>query len=159
MGLTKLSVDKLPPIVSRGVLIDMAVHFLTDVMMENMVYNSAEIKTRAAAQGISIRKGDVVLFHTGWLSLMGVDGAEYLSSQGVVAVGSDTRGLEVTPHEDSNLTFPVHTFLLAKHGIYILENIDTREIAGDKSWEFMFVLDQPRFEGSMQTIINPVAIR
>ena len=151
----------------------MATHFQTDVMMESMVYNSAEITTQAAAQGISIRKGDVVLFHTGWLSLMGVankrsasgapgggvDGAEYLAFQGVVAVGSDTWELEVIPHEDPSLTFPVHTILLAKHGVYILESMDTREIAGDKGWKFMFVLGQPRFEGSVQTIINPVAIR
>ena len=90
---------------------------------------------------------------------LGVDGAVWLARQGVVAVGSDTWGLEVIPHEDANLAFPVHQELLTKNGVYILENMDTRELAKDEGWEFMFVLGQPRFEGSVQAVINPIAIR
>ena len=59
---------------------------------------------------------------------LGVDGAEYLSSRGVVAVGSDTWGLEVTPHEDSNLTFPLHTILLAL--MYLLVYSLPNEVKG-----------------------------
>ena len=55
--------------------------------------------------------------------------------------------------------FPVHQILLAKNGTYILENIDTRELAKDKAYEFMFVLGAARFTGAVQTIINPIAIR
>ena len=43
--------------------------------------------------------------------------------------------------------------------VYILENMDTRALAADRAWEFLFVLGQPRFEGAVQAIINPVAIR
>lgn len=55
--------------------------------------------------------------------------------------------------------FPAHPELLAKNGIYILENMDVRELAADEGWEFLFVLGQPRFEGAVQAVINPVAIR
>ncbi|MCY4657049.1 MAG: cyclase family protein [Gammaproteobacteria bacterium] len=172
-GLTQLSVDKLPPIVSRGVLVDMAAHQDKPMLDAGNAFNSAEIKERAEAQGISIGMGDVVLFHTGWLNLadtensafmagepgLGVDGAEYLASLGVVAVGSDTWGLEVVPHEDPEMAFPVHQELLTKNGVYILENMDTRQLAKEEVWEFLFVLGQPRFEGSVQAVINPVAIR
>ena len=172
-GLTKLSVDKLPPIVSRGVLLDMTDHFGKDMLDEGTAFNSKEIKAQAKKQRVKIGKGDVVLFHTGWLNLvgvdnerfmagqpgLGVDGAEYLASLDVVAVGSDGWALEVLPGEDPNLAFPVHPILLAKNGIYILEVMDTRELAKDKAWEFLFVLGQPRFEGSVQAVINPVAIR
>ena len=172
-GLKKLSVDKLPPIVSRGVLVDMTKYYETDMLEAGTAYNSKEIMEQAKVQGIEIQKGDVVLFYTGWMNLQGVDndrlmssapglgmdGAQYLVEKGVVAIGSDTWGLEAVPAEDPEEVFPVHPFLLAKHGVYILENMDVRELAKDEGWEFMFVLGQPRFEGSVQAVVNPVAIR
>ena len=171
-GLTQLSIEKLPPIVSRGVLLDMTRHFKQNPLPAGTVFNEAEIKAQAEAQGVEIGKGDVVLFHTGWLSLaddaeqfmagqpgIGLGGARYLAGLDVVAVGADTWGLEVVPGEDPNLVFPVHPELLAKNGIYILENMNVGELAADEGWEFLFVLGQPRFEGAVQAVINPVAIR
>lgn len=171
-GLTKLSVDKLPPIVSRGVLLDMAKHLGKPILDAGTAFNESEIKTAATAQGVEIRKGDVVLFHTGWLNVMddkdkfmggepgiGVGGAKYLAGLGVVAVGSDTWAVEVLPGEVEGELFPVHPELLAKNGVYILENMDTRALAKDGVHEFLFVLGQPRFVGSVQAVINPVAVK
>ena len=172
-GLEKLSVHLLPPIVSRGILLDMTAYFGEDMLPEGKAFNSKEIKAAANAQGINIEAGDVVLFHTGWLNLsdtdpvrfmsgqpgLGVDGAKYLAQQGVVAVGADTWALEVLPAEIEGEQFPVHPELLAKNGVYILENMDTRALAQDGVHEFLFVLGQPRFVGSVQAVINPVAIR
>ena len=172
-GLTALSIEKLPPIVSRGVLLDMTRHFDQNPLPAGTAFNEAEIKAQASAQGVAIGKGDVVLFNTGWQSLAGLDneafmagepglglgGAKYLASLDVVAVGADTWGLEVLPGEDETLVFPVHPELLAKNGIYILENMNVGELAKDEGWEFLFVLGQPRFEGAVQAVINPVAIR
>lgn len=171
-GLSKLSTDKLPPIVTRGVLLDMAKHMKQAILPEGTVFNQAEIETAAKAQGVAIGAGDVVLFHTGWLNLadadkarfmagepgLGVGGARYLAGLGVVAVGSDTWAVEAIPHEDPSLVFPVHPELLAKNGVYILENMDTRALAADGVHEFLFVLGQPRFVGAVQVVINPVAI-
>ncbi|MEK9822095.1 MAG: cyclase family protein, partial [Gammaproteobacteria bacterium] len=142
-GLEKLSVHLLPPIVSRGILLDMTAYFGEDMLPEGKAFNSKEIKAAAQAQGIKIEAGDVVLFHTGWLNLsdtdpmqfmsgqpgLGVDGARYLAQQGVVAVGADTWALEVLPAEIEGEQFPVHPELLAKNGVYILENMDTRALA------------------------------
>ena len=119
-----------------------------------------------------IRQGDVVLFHTGWASLignddkrfnsgepgLGVEGAKHLTGKGVVAVGADTWGLEVIPFESKNV-FEVHQILIAMNGTYIMEVINTAELAKDKAYEFLFVLGQPRFKGGVQSMINPVAIR
>ena len=172
-GLKALSIEKLPPIVTRGVLLDMTRHFGENPLPAGTVFNGKEIGAQAAAQGVAIGKGDVVLFHTGWQSLadtdpakfmsgepgLGLGGAQYLAGLDVVAVGSDTWGVEAIPHEDAALAFPVHVELLAKNGIYILENMDSRALAADEGWEFLFVLGQPRFEGAVQAVINPVAIR
>lgn len=172
-GLTKLSTDKLPPIVTRGVLLNMAKLMGKEILDEGTAINSAEIKAAASAAKINIEKGDVVLLHTGWLDVMdsdpvrfmagqpglGMDGAKYLAGLGVVAVGADNSALEVLPSEDVSQAFPVHPELLAKNGVYILENMDTRALAKDGVSEFFFVLGQPRFVGSVQAVINPVAIR
>ncbi len=172
-GLTKLNVDALPPMVGRGVLIDMARHLNTPMVKEGTAFNRKDIEAAAKAQKVKIEKGDVVLFHTGWQNLvgvdnarfmagepgLGVDGARYLAGLGVVAIGSDTWAVEALPHEDPAQAFPVHVELLAKHGVYILENMDTRALAADSAYEFLFVLGQPRFAGSVQAVINPVAIR
>ena len=172
-GLIRYNVDALPPIVGRGVLIDMARHLEQSPVAAGTAFNRTSIQAAVKAQGVSIGKGDIVLFHTGWLNLvgadnaafmagepgLGVDGARYLADLGVVAIGSDTWALEAIPHEDPQQAFPVHAELLAKNGVYILENMDTRALAADAAYEFLFVLGQPRFAGSVQAVINPVAIR
>jgi len=172
-GLKKLGVEGIPPIVTRGVLINMAQHFDTDMMDAGKAFNRAEIEAAAKAQGVEIRQGDVVLFHTGWMSLLGkdnerfskgepglgVDGARYLADLGVVAVGADTWAVEVLPFEEGAGTFEVHQTLLAKNGVYILENMNTHELAADKVNEFMFVLGQPKVKGAVQMMVNPIAIR
>jgi len=171
-GLKRLGVDKIPPIVSRGVLLDMTAYFKTDIVKEGTAFNVKEIDEAAKAQGVEIREGDVVLFHTGWLGLigkddkrynsgepgLGVEGAKYLTGKGVVAIGADSWAVEVLPFESKNI-FEVHQILLAMNGTYILENMDTAELAKDKAYEFLFVLGQPRFKGGVQSMINPVAIR
>ena len=135
--------------------------------------NRAEIDAAAKRQEIEIREGDVVLLHTGWQGLassdpgkflafapgLGMGGASYLAGLGVVAVGADTWAVEVLPPEDPQEAFPVHQVLLAKNGVYILENIATSELAADEAHEFMFVVSAPRFEGAVQMVVNPVAIR
>lgn len=172
-GLTKFSTHELPPIVTRGVLLDMTVQFNANPLPAGTAFNQPEIEAAAKRIGVLIRKGDVVLFHTGWLETaetdpetfistqpgLGVEGAKYLASLGVTAIGADTAALEVIPFEDPGMVFPVHTELLPKHGVYILEVMDTRELAADKATTFLFVLGQPRLVGSVQAIINPVAIR
>jgi kynurenine formamidase len=171
-GLKKLGVEKIPPIVTRGVLLDMAAYYNTDIVKEGTAFNVKEIDEVAKKQGVEIRQGDVVLFHTGWTSLIGkddkryntgepgvgVEGAKYLVSKGVVAVGSDTWAVEAIPFESKDV-FPVHQVFLPMSGTYILENMNTDQLAADKGYEFLFVLGVPRITGAVQGIINPVAIR
>ncbi len=172
-GLKKLGTEHIPPMVTRGVLLDFAKLAGKRHLGASTAINSKEIKKAAAEQGIAISRGDVVLIHTGWSAMaekdvetfiktppgIGVDGARYLAELGVVAVGSDTASLEVKPPEAPDTVQPVHVLLLARYGVYIMENVVTAELAADNAYEFMFVLGQPRFQGSVQAVINPIAIR
>ncbi len=172
-GLTKFGTHLLPPIVTRGVLLDIAGSMNKKMLLGGTPIGEKEIRAAAKRQQVVLRRGDVVLLHTGWQSLatsdprrflesepgLDVDGAEYLAKLGVVAVGSDTWGLDVLPNPNPELAFPAHQTLLARNGIYILENMRTDELVADEGWEFLFVLGQPKFVGAVQMIINPIAIR
>lgn len=172
-GLRQFGIDRLPPIVARGVLLDVAGLDGVEVLDAGTAINRAEIDAAAKRQRVELRKGDVVILHTGWQSVaardpaaflagepgLGMQGARYLAELGAVAVGADTWALEVLPPEDPGEVFPVHQVLIPKNGIYVLENIRTDELVADGVGEFLFVLGAPRFVGAVQGVINPVAIR
>jgi kynurenine formamidase len=173
-GLTKLGIEKFPAFATRGILLDMAGYFNTDIVKEGTPFNRAEIEGAMKRQGVkSIEKGDVVLFYTGWTKLIGKDnkrygsvepgvgvgGAKYLAELGVAAVGADTWAVEVIPFEPNQGVFEVHQIFLPMNGIYILENMHTEEMVKDKAWEFLFTLGPSRITGAVQAIINPIAIK
>jgi kynurenine formamidase len=173
-GLTKLGIENVPAVATRGIVLDMAGYLGTDIVKEGTPFNRAEIEGAMRRQGIaSIEKGDVVLFHTGWLRLLGkdngrfgsvgpglgVEGARYLASLGVAMVGADTPNFEVVPFEKGAGVFEVHQILLALNGIHILENMNTEELVKDRAWEFLFTLGPARITGAVQAIVNPIAIR
>jgi kynurenine formamidase len=173
-GLRKLGIEKVPAVATRGVLLDMAGYFNTDMIKEGTAFNRAEIEGAMKRQGIkSIEKGDVVLFYTGWTRLigkdnkrygagepgLGVEGAKYLASLDVAMIGADTWGLEVIPFEKNAGVFEVHQILLPLNGIYILENMNTEEMVKDQAWEFLFTLGPSRITGAVQAIVNPIAIK
>jgi kynurenine formamidase len=171
-GVEKLGVEGIPPIVTRGVLLDITAIKGKDRMDAGEVVTVADIEAAEQRQGVRVGEGDVVILHTGWLSMLdedpqayaagepGIDaeGAAYLAGREVVAVGADTWGVEAVPFAGDRY-WEGHQILLAKNGIYILETLDTRELVADEAWEFLFVLGQPLYRGAVQAIINPVAIR
>ena len=73
-------------------------------------------------------------------------------------MGADTPAVEVIPFESPQRSFAVHQTLLAKNGVYILESMNTAELAADEVHEFFFVLGQPKFHGAVQAVVNPIAI-
>ncbi|HAV2903528.1 TPA: cyclase family protein, partial [Acinetobacter baumannii] len=72
-GVKKLGVEKVPPMVTRGVILDMTSYYKKDIVPGGTEFSVADIKAVLKKQGISLRKGDVVLFNTGWLELVGKD--------------------------------------------------------------------------------------
>lgn len=172
-GVKIFGVENIPPIVTRGVLLDVAKLEAVDRLPAHFAITPDHLKAAAEAQATELRSGDVVLVRTGWLSMaeedpaafinaapgLDVEAAAYLAELGAVAIGADTSGLEVAPAEEASDVFPVHELRLVHKGVHILENIDSAALAEDAAYEFMFVLGQPKFEGAVQTVINPIAIR
>ncbi len=172
-GLTKLGMETVPPMVGRGVLIDMAEHKGVDAMEAGQGINADDLRAAMEAQGVEVSEGDVVLVHTGWTDAklesdpqawvagepgLTNDAAEYLATLNPMAVGADTWGLEAVPPVEGDDVFGGHAHLLADNGIFILETMNTGALAEQGVTEFMFVLGQARVKGAVQMMINPVAM-
>ena len=172
-GLTKLGIENVGAIVTRGVLIDVAKFKGVNQLLGAYEITLADLKGALQKQGTTIKSGDVVLIHTGWGSLwmrdnakfnanepgIGLAAAQFLVDQEVVVVGADTWGVEVMPNPDSSLSAPVHQLFLARNGIYIHENLITADLARDSAYEFMYSFAPLRFKGATGSPGNPIAIR
>jgi len=172
-GLKKLGIENVPAIATRGVILDMVGLLGKDPVPEGTAFNRKEIDAAVARQGIKPPgKGDVVIFYTGWTKLigkddkrygsvepgLGVEGARYLASLNVAAVGADTWALEVIPFEVASNVFHVHQILLTENGMHILENVNAEEAVKDKVYEGLFTLGPSRITGAVQAIINPIFV-
>ena len=172
-GLTKFGIEKVPPLVGRGVVVNMAKYFGITAMAGGQGITRDDIKNAAKQQNIKFNEGDIILFHTGWTdaylqsspelwgsTIPGItnDAAVYLSSLNPMAVGADTWGLGAVPPIEGDLVYYDHVTLIKENGIYILETMNTGKLAEDNVTEFLFVLGQPKLKGAVQMIINPVAL-
>ncbi|WP_158966122.1 cyclase family protein [Chachezhania sediminis] len=172
-GLKKLGTHAVPPLVGRAVILDMAKQAGKPFLEAGEFFGEAEIKAAAEAQGITIGEGDIVLFYTGWTDHkyesdpaawggtepgISNEGARYVASLKPMAVGADTWGVEPIPPKPGDGVFYGHTIFLKQNGVYLLENMNTGPILKDGVNEVMFVLGQPRIRGTVQAMINPVAL-
>lgn len=172
-GLTRLGIENVGAIVTRGVLIDVARVRGVPVLQAGYEITARDVTDALQRQRVEIRAGDVVLIHTGWGSLWMKDNAKYLASApglGVAAaqlladeevsvVGADTSGVEVSPNPDRSLAVPVHQLLIARNGIYLHENLATEELARDGVYEFAYMFAPLRLKGATGSPGNPIAIR
>ena len=172
-GLTKLGIENVGPIVTRGVLVDVAKFKGVDQLPARYEITPADLKGALQREGVQIRSGDMVLIHTGWSSLWMKDNAKYGDSEPgiglaagqmlvdaeVVVVGADTWGVEVMPNPDSSLSAPVHQLFLARNGIYLHENLITADLARDNVYEFVYMFAPLRLKGATGSPGNPIAIR
>lgn len=171
-GIQKLGIENVGQIFTRGVLLDIASVRGVDMMEEGDEITVRDIQKAMEAQDVEIRPGDAVILHTGWGSLwdtdnerfntvepgIGAEAATWLAKQDVSLVGSDTWALEVLPnHSDPNSPFHIHQLLITEHGINILENLVTEELAAEGVYEFAFVLTPLEIQGATASNISPAA--
>jgi len=172
-GLTKLGIENVGAIVTRGVLIDVAAYKKVPRLEGGYEISTADLQGALKRQGLELRAGDVVLVHTGWGSLwmkdngaftrnapgIGLAAGQYLVDRQVTMVGADTWSAEVVPNPNPALAFPVHQLLIPRNGIYIFENLLTEELARDRAYEFAFMFAPLRLKGATGSPGNPIAIR
>jgi kynurenine formamidase len=171
-GLTKLGIESVPPIFTRGVLLDIPRARQATALGPEDPVGAADLTAAMAAQEVTVGPGDIVLIHTGWGRLWGTDnkryaasepgidmsGAELLTSRRVTMVGADNWAVEVVTAEPGTVMFPVHQHCLTRFGCYLLENVRTEELAADGVWEFCCVVLPNRLKGASASMVSPVGL-
>ncbi len=169
-GLTRFSIDTVPPIFRRGVFLDIAGQEGVEALPADFAITPAHLDR---AQKVEIRKGDIVLLRTGWGAFWSdatryitggsaanptgpgpeLDGARWLSSRGVFAAGSDTIAFERVPSG-----MPVHVHLLVESGIHIIEALNLEQLARERVYEFVFIAIPMKILGATGSPIRPLAL-
>ena len=158
-GVRRLGVETVPQIVTRGWLVDVAERGPGDVITPDDV------------EGLEPTPGDAVLFHTGWgrhwedgeRYLSGEPGpgyamADWLVERGVALTGCDTWSFGPVPSENPDRPFEVPQILNVKHGVFVVENLDTSALARDGVREFVLILTHPKLRGATGAWTSPIAL-
>ena len=160
-GVTRLGAETIPQIVTRGWLVDVS----------GLGLGAGGVIPVDAVAEINPEPGDAVLFHTGWgahwadpaVYLSGEPGpgyavAAWLVEHGVALTGCDTWSYGPVPAEDPDRPFEVPQRLNAVHGVFVVENLNTTELARDGVREFALVLTHPKLRGATGAWTAPIAL-
>jgi kynurenine formamidase len=121
---------------------------------------------------VVVRMEDVLLVRTGYGSLwdqeepylraagVAKSGSQWAAEHGVKAIGADNMTWDVPGERDpeTGASLFAHVHLLAKNGIYIIENLNLEALAADRRYEFAFVGIPLKFRGATGSPIRPLAL-
>jgi kynurenine formamidase len=160
-GVNALGVETVPQIVTRGLLVDVSAREL----------GAGGVIGVADLVGLEPEPGDAVFFHTGWggrwasadAYLAGEPGpglelATFLAESGVALTGCDTWSYGPVPAENPARPFEVPQLLNVRHGVFVVENLDTSALAADGVREFALVLTHPKLRGATGAWTSPIAL-
>jgi len=170
-GWNKAGAETIPPIVARGVLIDVAAAQGRSELPPSYDISADDLKAALAKQKVSLQRGDVVLIRTGRMQHfanaerykaeppgLNLSAARFLVEQsGAMIVGADNLSFEAFPVETKDNWIPVHTWLLAERGVPIMEVVDLEALARDRVYEFAFVGASLKLRGASGSPMRPVA--
>lgn len=172
-GLLNLGIENCPPMVTRGVCLDVSSHDGGAFLEAGRAVTRADLERAAKRDGIRIQAGDVVCVRTGWSRFfmtdndryvkgepgLDLDAARWLTTQDVVAIAADNMAVEVLPgskHPEEMM--PVHQHCLAEAGVYLIENMALDEIAAAGKQSFCFMLSAVKFKGATGCPVRPLAL-
>ncbi|MBI5879264.1 MAG: cyclase family protein [Chloroflexi bacterium] len=170
-GFTRGGVEEIAPIVARGVLLDVAAQRGVDELPAREEVHANELQACVARQGVSVARGDVLLVRVGnarrwgdepaYLASAGMarDASLWAAERGVVAVGADNMAWDVIGARDPEVgLLPGHLELLARRGIYIIENLNLDDLSRERIYSFVCVCLPLKFRGATGSPVRPVAI-
>ncbi len=171
-GWTKAGADQVPPIVARGVLVDVPKSKGMDRLPESYTITPADLQAALEKQGTTLQPGDVVLIRTGVMMLwpdeakyganqpgLSLEGAAWLVEENqVMLIGSDNFGIESFPSPDPMTWIPVHTYLFAEKGVSLIEVMWLEDLSADEVYEFALITAPIKLKGSTGSPTRPIAI-
>lgn len=172
-GFTKLGVEHVGALMTRGVLLDIAALKGVPMLPDTYGITADDLQRALQREKISLQPGDAIIINTGWGTLWDKDGARYLKTnpgltvaaaewlakQDPMLVGADNGPINVTPDPDPKLSNPVHQIMLVVNGIHLLENLKLDELAGKQVYEFAFLVQPLKIQGGTGSTVAPIAVR
>lgn len=170
-GAQRLGAEKLTPVVTRGVLVDLV--GANDGPLEPSATVSVDDLQRAVVErGVELEAGDAVLIRTGWYESrsntrdyfdhepgIGEEAAIWLAERDVAIVGADNYAIE---QQGATPGFPAHLVLLHRCGVPLVENMVLAQVAEalalEKRSTFMFVFPPIPLQGSTAAPLVPLAV-
>jgi kynurenine formamidase len=166
-GFRELGMEQCPPIITRGLLLDVAHSKGQDVLPDSYGITSDDIEACCQAEAVEIRVGDGVFIRTGFFKYRDsaqnrfVNGGAgpipaaccWLAEKGIVLTGSDTMSFEQVPSPHLG-----HIELIRRRGISIIKQMNLEELAGDQVYEFLLIVSPLRLVGATASPVNPIAI-
>jgi kynurenine formamidase len=163
--------ENIPPIIARGVLIDVAAAKGLDMLPDGYRISRDDLQQALKKQRTELHNGDVVLIRTGRMQQyedssaymrnppgLGMAAARFLVEEGgAMIVGADNLSFEAFPSEDEHNYVPVHSYLLAQQGTPILELVYLEELSSNKLYEFAFIAGSLKLRGSDAAPVRPIA--
>ena len=154
--------EKIPPLVARGVLIDVAAAKNLEMLPDGYRLTRDDLIAALRKQRTELQEGDVVLIRTGRMQVyenaatymanppgLGMAAARFLvEERGAMIVGADNLSFEAFPSEIETDYVPLHTYLLAEQGAPIIELVNLEALSQDKVYEFAFVGGSLKLRGS-----------
>lgn len=170
-GWKKGGAEKFPPIISRGVLIDVAGTKPGGVLPPSYQITPDDLATALKRQGTTLQRGDAVFVRTAKMKLfanaqaylanppgLSLAGAKWLvEKHGAMLIGGDNLSLEGFPVVEKDNWIPVHSYLLAEKGVPIMEVVNLEELARDRVYEFAFVGAALKLRGASGSPMRPMA--
>ncbi len=167
-GQRHLSIERMPPIVMRGILLDVAGYKDIETLPPAYPIGAADIRGTLEKQGSQIGEDTAVLVRTGSYRLLragdpvyrdaqtglNLEAAQFLVSQGMTLVGADNMAVEAMPPMDHS----VHRYLLVNNGITHVENLNLDELAAARCYEFLLIIAPLKLTGATGSWVNPLAI-
>lgn len=179
-GVEALGVEHMRPFITRGILIDIARYKGVDTLGPRYEVTMQDVRGALQDQGMSedtIEQGDAVLFHYGWSvnwtnpskyndSRFGVgdnegspgigpEVARWLVTRKVSMVGADSCCVQIMPPLSAQ---NVHHILFFQEGIPLLENMELKDVARDRAYEFLFLNLTLRIKGATGSPTRPIAV-
>ncbi len=172
-GFTKLGIQNVGMLMTRGVLIDVAGYKGVEMLGDTYEITVADLEGAVKKQNLMIEPGDAIIIHTGWGKLwgkdnaryakgnpgIGVKAAEWLIAKDPMLLGADTAPVEVAPNPDPLISLPIHQIALVIYGVHLLENLKLDELAAKNVSEFAFMMQPLKFQGATGSTVAPVAAR
>jgi len=172
-GLADLGVEHVPPIIARGVCLDVGGFDGGEFLDAARVVTRDDLRRARDQAGVELAPADVVCINTGWGRWFmkdneryvkgepGIDedAARWLTEQGALAIACDNMAVEVIPHpQHPKLVLPVHQHTLVEAGVYLIENIRLDELVTAGRSTFCFFLLATKFRGATGSPVRPVAM-